>query len=316
MRELRFNNGDMMPNLGLGTWKSKPGEVAQAVKDAIQIGYRHIDCAYIYDNEAEIGEALNDVFSKSDVKREDLWITSKLWNNSHAKDTVRPALQKTLNDLQLEYLDLYLIHWPILFKPEIQYPADGSEFLPLEDIPIIETWEELVVCHQLGMSRHLGVSNFSVSKIKDLISKSAVKPEVNQVELHPLLQQSDLKDYCDSEGIYLTAYSPLGSFDRNPAFKGPDEVNLFHDVTIARIAARNNCSSAQILIRWALQRGTAVIPKSVNAGRIQENFNTLSMELSEEDMAELASMDRSFRFLSGYFWEQEGSSYTAEWLWS
>ncbi|MEZ5003734.1 MAG: aldo/keto reductase [Chitinophagales bacterium] len=315
MRTLQFKNGDMMPNLGLGTWKSAPGEVFNAVVEAIKVGYRHIDCAFIYENEAEIGNALQKVIKDGIVKREELWITSKLWNNAHRKDQVLPAIQHTLKDLQLDYLDLYLIHWPIAFHDGVTYPKSGSDFISLDDIPIAETWQGMETVAQQGLTRHIGVSNFSIKKIKDLLTTASIRPEVNQLELHPLLQQNDMMDYCDQENIYLTAYSPLGSMDRNPAFKAADEPNLFEHPVIVEIARAHQCSTAQVLIRWAMQRGTAVIPKSVNANRIRQNFETYQIQLSEEAMDQIAALDKHYRFLNGGIWAQPGSSYTLANLW-
>jgi alcohol dehydrogenase (NADP+) len=315
MKKLQFSNGDIMPNLGLGTWKSTPGEVYEAIYEAVRIGYRHFDCAYVYGNEAEIGKAFADLFAAGTVQREELWITSKLWNNFHRREDVRPALEKTLSDLRLEYLDLYLIHWPVLFRPEVNWPEKGSDMLPLSEIPLAETWRAMVECRDEGLSRHIGVSNFSKTKIQGLIDETGVVPEVDQVELQPLLQQNDLKSFCDANGIWLTAYSPLGSRDRLPQFKAPDEPDLLEHPVVSGIAERNGISPAQVLIRWALQRGTAVIPKSVNPGRMQQNYDTLRMELSEEDMREIAAVDRHYRFLNGMVFEMEGSPYTARTLW-
>ena len=315
MRTLQFKNNDIMPNLGLGTWKSAPGEVFNAVVEAIKVGYRHIDCAYIYENESEIGNALQKVIKDGIVKREELWITSKLWNNSHKTEQVLPAIQKTLKDLQLDYLDLYLIHWPIAFKADVTFPDGGKDFISLDEIPIIDTWKGMEGVQQKGLAKHIGVSNFSIKKLKDLLPKATIKPEVNQLELHPLLQQNDMLEFCNQENIYLTAYSPLGSIDRNPAFKADNEPNLFEHPVLVEIAKKHNCSSAQVLIRWAMQRGTAVIPKSVNPGRIKQNFETYNIELSDEAMTKIGALDKHFRFLDGGIWAQPGSSYTIANLW-
>ena len=165
MKTFKFSNGDAMPTLGLGTWKSKPGEVYNAIREAIKIGYRHIDCAYIYMNEAEIGQAFSDAFQTGDVKREELWITSKLWNNAHLTSDVRPALEKTLTDLRLDYLDLYLMHWPVALKPGVAFPKSADDFISLEEIPIISTWQEMEKCAQAGMTRHIGVCNLSIKNL-------------------------------------------------------------------------------------------------------------------------------------------------------
>ena len=316
MKKLTFQNGDTLPMLGLGTWKSKPGEVYHAVREAIRIGYRHIDCAAVYANEAEIGQALEDTMQEGEVKREELWITSKLWNTAHRRQQVRPALEKTLHDLRLDYLDLYLAHWPVALKEHAPFPYRAEDLISLDEIPMTETWEGMEECLTSGLTRHIGVSNFSISKLKALKYSAVYAPEMNQIELQPLLQQNDMLDFCKKEGIHLTAYSPLGSRDRSAFFKDPNEPDLFENPVIKKVAAQNHCTPAQILIAWALQRGTAVIPKSVNPERIRQNFDAANILLSSSDMDELGRLDKHFRFITGGFWTQKGSPYTMESLWA
>lgn len=315
MKTFTFSNNDQMPALGLGTWKSDPGEVYTAVREAIKIGYRHIDCAVIYGNEAEIGQAFSDAFSDGDVKREELWVTSKLWNNAHLKDDVRPALEQTLKDLQLDYLDLYLIHWPVALKPGVGFPGSADDFLSLTEIPTAVTWSAMEECAKAGLARHIGVSNFSVKKITELLAECNIRPEVNQIELHPFLQQNQMAEYCNKENIVLTAYSPLGSTDRPAQFKAPDEPSLFENPTIVAIAKSKGVSPAQVLIRWAIQRGTSVIPKSVNPGRMKQNLDAASMELSDEEMQKLAKLDYNNRYVVGAFWNAPDLGYSVETLW-
>ncbi|WP_430614092.1 aldo/keto reductase [Flavobacterium sp. JP2137] len=308
MKQLKFKNGDLMPAIGLGTWKSKPGEVGEAVKTAIANGYRHIDCAAIYGNEAEIGQALADLFKAGVVKREELWITSKLWNDSHQSDYVLPALKKTLSDLQLDYLDLYLIHWPVAFKHGVQ-PSSAADFLSLEEVPIIETWTKLEEALELGLTKHIGVSNFSVLKLSDLLQKAKVKPEVNQVELHPFLQQNDLLQFARENDILLTGYSPLGSGDRAAATKKADEPSLLTHEVIAQIAEAKKCTTAQVLIAWQVQRGTAVIPKSTNAERIVQNLESVQCILTDEEVAKINALDRHYRYVDAKFFAVPGNTY-------
>ena len=213
MQTLEFKNNDQMPILGLGTWKAEPGVVGNAVREAIRIGYRHIDCAAIYGNEAEIGIALEGAIQEGLVTREELWVTSKLWNNAHAKEGVPIALKKTLADLRLDYLNLYLIHWPVATKPDVVFPRKADDFFSLAEMPLSETWAGMEDCVERGLVKHIGVSNFSINKIEEL-SNSKTRPEVNQIELHPYLQQDDMLSYCSTTNIHLTAYSPLGSIDR------------------------------------------------------------------------------------------------------
>jgi alcohol dehydrogenase (NADP+) len=315
MDKFIFRNGDEMPALGLGTWKSAPGEVYEAVREALKIGYRHIDCAAFYGNEPEIGRAFVDAFDSGNVKREDLWVTSKLWNNAHLKEDVKPALGKTLKDLQLDYIDLYLIHWPVALKPGVQFPSSANDFLSLDDAPTAATWEAMEACVKDGLSKHIGVSNFSIKKIRKLLDNCEIKPEVNQIELHPFHQQLGMLEFCNKENIVLTAYSPLGSPDRPSQFKDPHEPSLFENPTIAEIANANGLAPAQVLIRWAIQRGTSVIPKSVNPLRLKQNFDSAAILLSDKDMKKIAALEAKRRLITGKFWDAPELGYSMSTLW-
>lgn len=316
MKKLTFRNGDTLDILGLGTWKSKPGEVAQAIRSAIKIGYRHFDCAFIYMNEKEIGQAFADAFAEGDVKREDVWITSKLWNHCHKQEDVVPALKNTLADLQLDYLDLYLVHWPHVFKKDFMGATKAEETLPTSEVPHIETWRGMEACVEQGLARHIGVCNFNKHKLKALSEQATIVPEMNQVELHPMLHQTDLLEFCKQNGTHVTAYSPLGSPDRSAGMKAADEPNLFQHPAIQELAKKDNCSEAQVMIAWAMERGTAVIPKSVNPERQLQNFQSTEIHLSENDMQLMASADKGYRYVKGQFWEFEGTEYSVDWLWN
>ena len=304
-----------MPALGLGTWKSAPGEVKNAIIHAIEIGYRHIDCAAIYQNESEIGEAITECIEKGLVKREDLWITSKLWNDSHKKDEVKPALQKTLSDLKLDYLDLYLMHWPVAFKNGVAFPESSDGYLSLSEVSIAETWKAMQEVQAEGLTKHIGTSNFSQKKLQELIALGGQKPEMNQVELHPYLQQQALIDFCSANDIHVTAYSPLGSMDRPAVFKKEGEPIPLENKTILAIAEEKQFSAAQVLIRWQLQRNISVIPKSTNPKRLKENFEALSIELSATDMKKISELDQHKRIVDGTFFVAPDKGYTVENLW-
>ncbi|GHA33112.1 aldehyde reductase [Salinimicrobium marinum] len=307
---IKFRNGDKMPAIGLGTWKSEKGKVGKAIEIALNNGYRHIDCASTYGNEKEVGEAFNKVFSEGKVKREEVWITSKLWNDSHKKEDVIPALKQSLSDLQLEYLDLYLIHWPVAFKPGVASPKNDDDYLSLEEAPIIETWKELLKAKEQGLVKHVGVSNFSEKKLNNLMAQTSDDPEVNQVELHPFLQQPQLLDFCQTKDIRLTAFSPLGSGDRAQQMKAEDEPSLLENETIQKIAEKHNASPAQILIRWHLERGTAVIPKSTSKDHLLSNLQSAEIRLDEDDMKEITKLDRHYRYVTGEFFVTPGNPYS------
>jgi len=315
MKNLTFKNGDRLPAIGLGTWKSAPGEVFSAVIEAIKAGYRHIDCAAIYGNEAEVGQAIEKVIADQVLRREELWVTSKLWNNAHRLSQVRPALEKTLRDLHLDYLDLYLVHWPVVLKGDVTYPKKADDFLSLDEVPVAETWQGMEAALSDGLVRHIGVSNFSARKIDRLLRDAAVGPEMNQVELHPYLQQVDLLEYCQAQGIHLTGYSPLGSKDRPERLKRANEPSLLDNPVFADIARKHACTPAQVLIAWAVHRDTAVIPKSVNPQRIQENFAAGALQLDEGDMRSIGQLDKHYRFIDGSTWAMEGNPYTLAGLW-
>jgi alcohol dehydrogenase (NADP+) len=315
VKYITLASGDSMPMLGLGTWKAEPGIVYDAIRKAIELGYRHFDCAAIYGNESEIGSALKDAMTEGDVTRSELFITSKLWNDAHREADVEPALMDTLSDLQLDYLDLYLIHWPVAVKPGIGIAQTPEEFFTLDEVPLSETWRAMEACVDKGLLRNIGVSNFSAAKLCDLLDHGRIQPAVNQIEAHPLLRQQTLKDFCDANGIVITAYSPLGSTDRPAAMKAADEPSLFALPAVEQIAANRACSPVEVLIAWALNRGTAVIPKSVNPVHMASNLACTTLDLTQEEMQQLDSLDRHYRYVTAEFFAVERSTYTAASIW-
>jgi len=312
MKYIEFSNKDKMPMLGLGTWKSEKGEVYGAVCDAIKMGYRHIDCAMIYGNEAEIGLAIKDSISDGLVTREDLWITSKLWNSNHGRENVETGLKKTLADLQLKYLDLYLIHWPVSLKSGIGFPSSGKDFIHPDEKPIEETWKGMEEVLEMGLTRHIGLSNFNIQKIEHILSNCQYPPESLQVEMHPFLQQNKLNNFCNWHNIKMTAYSPLGARDLKTPVKQPD---LLDEPVILDISERYNISPAQVLLAWSQNRNIAVIPKSVNKERLLQNLKSSEIVIKQEDMDKISTMDKNYRFINGKLWAMAGSPYTLDDLW-
>ncbi len=293
MKNIKLNNDYEMPMMGLGTWKSNPGEVYQAVRWAIKLGYRHIDCAHIYGNEKEIGQALHDAMSEGDIKRSDLFVTSKLWNDSHNPADVLPALKQSLSDLQLEYLDLYLIHWPVAQKKGTVMPHSDKDMEPLKDVPIDFTWAEMEKAAKFGLVRSLGVSNFGPKSLSHLIQQAEIIPAVNQVECHPFLQQDALLEFCRQNMIVMTAYSPLGSQHE------VNEPDLLSHPQIVEISQRLHITPAQVVLAWQLARGVVVIPKSVREERLKENLAATVIELDDADIAKINSLDKGYRYITG-----------------
>ena len=292
---VKFSNGLEVPIFGLGTWKSKPGEVTRAVEDAIDIGYRHIDCAFIYQNEKEVGTAIKNKIAEGKVKREDLFVTSKLWNTFHSPNLVEGILKQSLQNLSLEYLDLYLIHWPLGFKEGGEYfPTDKDGKIQFSDVDYVDTWKAMEEMVGKGLVKSIGLSNFNKNQIERILKVAKIRPVMNQIECHPYLNQKRLFDYCKSENIVITAYSPLGSPDR--PWATADEPLLLEDPKLKELAAKYGKTTAQLVLRYQVQRGIVTIPKSVTKSRIEENFKIFDFELSADDMAYIDSFDCNGRF--------------------
>jgi len=284
-----------MPSVGLGTWQAKPGEVQAAVTAALDAGYRHLDCAFVYQNENEVGKALQEAMAKG-LKREDVWITGKVWNNYQAPDRVKLNVEMTLKALGVSYLDLYLVHWPYAFKQGADmFPKDEAGGIIYDtNLDYTQTWKGFEQLVREGIVRHIGVSNFNHKQIQRILDIAVIRPEINQVECHPYLNQKKLLEYCTKNRMVLTAYSPLGS-PAHPA-KTAEFPILLEDPLVVKLAQKYKKSPAQILIRYQIDRGVVAIPKTVSAHRIVENINVYDFSLTAEDLAEFEAIGKVFRF--------------------
>ena len=299
-----LNTGAAMPLVGLGTWKSKPGAVANAVECALRCGYRHIDAAAVYANEAEVGAGIAAFLATSGderppVTRGDLFVTSKLWNSEHHPDDVEAACRKTLADLGLEYLDLFLVHWPCAFqRGQGHFPrSPGSgRVLYAADVAPSETWAAMEALVAKGLVRAIGLSNFNAAQVDAVCAAATtVQPAVLQVECHPLLNQAPLIAHARKNGMAVMGYSPLGS--GKAGLLAPEQGVAGR--VVARVAAAHpGKSAAQVLLRYQVQRGVCVIPKSVTPARIAANRDVWDFALSAEEMAALDALDEGKRFVA------------------
>ncbi|XP_011871746.1 PREDICTED: alcohol dehydrogenase [NADP(+)] A-like [Vollenhovia emeryi] len=274
-----FSNGHKMPMVGLGTYKSQMGDVKRAVKEAIDLGYRHIDTAFFYGNEKEIGEAVREKIQDGSVTREDLFITTKLWNTSHKEELVVPACKKSLANLGLDYMDLFLIHWPFAMK-------EGDDLLPHDaagicesDVDYLETWRGMEECVRQKLTRSIGISNFNSEQITRLLKSAKIAPVNNQIEINININQEKLIDFCKKHHITVTAYSPLGQ----PGNTSGIDFKLGSPVML-QLAKKYKKTPAQIALRYIYQLGAASIPKSVTASRIKENIELFDFTLTPDDM--------------------------------
>ncbi|XP_046489171.1 aldo-keto reductase family 1 member B1-like isoform X1 [Neodiprion pinetum] len=289
------STGGTSRNLPIAFHASKPNEVTQAVKDAIDIGYRHIDGAHLYANEKEIGEAVRAKIQQGVIKREDIFITGKLWNTFHRPGAVEPSLRRTLEDLGVEYIDLYLIHWPMSYKEGSNFqPKDANGKLVYADYDYVDTWKAMEEVYEKGLVKNIGVSNFNEEQLERVLKAGKIKPVTNQIECQPYLGQFKLSEYCKSKGIVVTAFRPLGRPDSTVIKKG--EPTLLEDNRIIRLSKKYNKTPAQVLLRYQIDRGHVVIPKSVSKSRLKENFDIFDFELSKEDVELINSCDCNKRF--------------------
>ncbi|KAK2994375.1 hypothetical protein RJ640_029490 [Escallonia rubra] len=304
--------GRGMPALGLGTAADPPVEsevIRNAVLEAIEVGYRHFDTAALYNSEQPLGEAVAEAIPRGLIKsREELFITSKLWCSDAHPEHILPAIQKTLGNLKIDYLDLYLIHWPISSKAGIhEYPIKKEDFLPMD---FKSVWAAMEECQKSGLTKAIGVSNFSSKKLADLLAVAAISPAVNQVEVNPCWQQKKLREFCKENGILVVAYAALGAVG---TFYGTNRV--MESEVLKEIADARGKTIPQVCLRWAYEQGIGVLVKSFNKDRIKQNLQLFSWELSEEESKKISEIPQSRACLGTDYTSVHGPYKTIEELW-
>jgi alcohol dehydrogenase (NADP+) len=306
----KLYTGALIPVIGLGTFGSdrfSADEIAEAVLGAAEIGYRHFDCAAVYGNEREIGASLQTVLSRG-IARKELWVTSKLWNNKHAEEDVIPACKKSLDDLRLDYLDLYLIHWPFPnhHDPGVEVDSRDPHAIPYIHENYMKTWRQMEKLVEMGMVRHIGTSNMSITKLKLLIQDAKIQPAVNEMELHPHFQQSEFFQFCIDNNIAPIGFAPIGSPTRPDRDKMPEDTVDIEDPVIVKIAKRLNVHPAVVCIKWAVQRGQVPIPFSIHPIEYLSNLKAVTVDpLTAEEMWKIESIDKNNRLIKGqvFLWE-------------
>ena len=315
----KLYTGATMPAVGLGTFGSDhitPAQVAEAVKGAAAVGYRHFDCASVYGNEPEVGASLEAIV-QGGVKREELWVTSKLWNDKHCEGEVTASCRKSLADLRLKYLDLYLVHWPFPnFHPpgcDVTSRSAGAKSYIHENY--MKTWRKMEELVEMGLVRHIGTSNMTIPKLKLVLRDARIKPAANEMELHPHFQQPELFNFVVENGIQPIGYCPIGSPGRPERDRTPDDTAPTEDPVILRIAQAHGVHPAVVCIKWAVQRGQTPIPFSVNPRNYLANLQGAAVDpLTEDEMRQIARLDRNCRLIKGqvFLWK-DGLSWEALW---
>jgi len=308
----RLYTGALMPAIGLGTFGSdhaSASAVAAAVKGAAAVGYRHFDCAAIYNNEQEIGASLQEVM-RSGVRREELWITSKLWNDKHGEDDVIPACRKSLADLQLNYLDMYLVHWPFpnYHPPHCDVTSRSPDAKPYIHENFMKTWRKMEKLVDMGLARHIGTSNMTIPKLGLLLRDARIKPAVNEMELHPHFQQPELFRFVRLNEIEPVGYCPIGSPARPQRDRTPEDTADTDDPVIIEIANRLGLHPAVICVKWAVQRGQTPTPFSIQRQHYLSNLRgVVSAPLLDEEMKKIAGIDKNCRLVKGqvFLWKED-----------
>ena len=311
--------GALMPAIGLGTFGSdcvRASEIAVAVEGAAAVGYRHFDCASVYGNQAEIGCAFQRVMQRH-INREQLWVTSKLWNDKHAEGDVIPSCRQSLADLRLSYLDLYLVHWPFpnFHPPNCDVSSRSKDAKPYIHADFMKTWRKMEELVDLGLVRHIGTSNMTIPKLTLLLRDARIKPAVNEMELHPHFQQPELFEFVRSNGMVPVGYSPVGSPARPERDRTPEDTAPTQDPVIVKIANRLSVHPAIVCVKWAVQRGHVPIPFSTKQNHYRSNLEGIVSEpLTEDEMREISTIDRNCRLIKGqvFLWK-EGQSWEDLW---
>ena len=303
-----------MPAVGLGIWKIDRDETARAVRDAIELGYRHIDSAADYGNETEAGIGIAEAINGGLCTRDELWVTSKLWNTFHREEHVRPACEGTLKDLGLDCLDLYLIHFPIAtryvpfehrYPPEWMTEVDGETGMYVDHVPLAETWAAMEGLVEAGLVRQIGVCNYNTGLLIDLMAYSRIKPAMLQIESHPFLTQEKLIRLAHDFGLAVTAFSPLGALSYVSLDMATDADTVLTAEPVLAAASRVNRTPAQVVLRWGIQRGTAIIPKTTRRERLAENIALFDFQLHDDEMRAISKLNQNRRFNDpGVFCEQ------------
>jgi D-xylose reductase len=306
LASVQLADGSSLPSLGLGTWKIPESLAPGTIAEALRLGWRHFDCACDYGNERAVGAGLAAAFADGVCRREEVWITSKLWNTYHEPKHVRAACERSLRDLRLDVLDLYHVHFPITlaYVPfDLRYPpgwfydpqAPAPAMKPIR-VPLAETWGAMEELVRAGLVKRIGVCNFGTALLRDLLAHATIRPAVLQVELHPYLTQPRLLRYCGAERIAVTAFSPLGADSYVPIGMAKAEESVLIDPVVTALARRHGRTPAQIVLRWALQRGTVAIPKTQQPARLKENLAVFDFSLSEAEMEAVSALNRNRRF--------------------